>query len=140
MRFWDSSALVPLLVSESDTSRRARALQADSELAVWWGTAVECESALQRRLREGALDASGIRLARFNLSRLAEAWHEVPASTAVRTLSIRLLRTHPLRAADALQLAAALSLAQAGLSGLTFLTADQRLALAAETEGLVVPE
>jgi predicted nucleic acid-binding protein len=140
MKFWDSSALVPLLVTEPDTARRARQLQGDSDLAVWWGTAVECESALQRRFREGALDSTGIRLARANLGRLIEGWHEVPASAAIRTLAIRLLRTHPLRAADALQLSAALSLSQAGLRDLTFLTADQRLALAAETEGLVVPD
>ena len=138
MKFWDSSALVPLLVSEADTERRSTALRADPALAVWWGTAVECESALQRRLREGALDAKGARLARERLATLAEAWHEVPASPAVRTLAVRLLKTHPLSAADSLQLAAALALMQAGLPGLPFLTADLRLADAAEIEGLLV--
>jgi predicted nucleic acid-binding protein len=70
--------------------------------------------------------------------RLAAAWREVPASAVVRTLAVRLLRTHPLRAADALQLAAALSLVQGGVAGLVFLTADLRLAEAAEIEGLGV--
>jgi predicted nucleic acid-binding protein len=138
VKFWDSSALIPLLVSEADTERRSVALRSDPDLAVWWGTAVECESALQRRVRGGAIDAKGARLARQRLANLAEAWHEVPASPAVRTLAVRLLRTHPLRAADALQLAAALALMQAGLPGLSFLTADLRLADAAEIEGLLV--
>ncbi|MCX6938160.1 MAG: type II toxin-antitoxin system VapC family toxin [Verrucomicrobia bacterium] len=138
MKFWDSSALVPLLVTERDTARRAVALQADSALAVWWGTAIECESALQLRLREGALDATGARQARERLAALAAAWHEVAPTAAVRTLAIRLLRTHPLRSADARQLAAALTLAQAGLPGLSFLSADTRLADAAEIEGLTV--
>ena len=138
MKFWDTSALVPLLVNEADSAQRAAALQAAPELAVWWGTAVECESALQRRVREGVLDAAGARFARERLAVLAGAWHEVTPSVAVRTLAVRLLRTHPLRAADALQLAAAVTLRQAGLPQLDFLTADVRLAEAAEIEGLVV--
>jgi uncharacterized protein len=138
MRFWDSSALVPLLVSEPDTVRRAAALRSDPVQAVWWGTQIECESALQRRLREGVLDATAIRQARTRLTALAVAWSEVPPTAAVRTLAIRLLRTHALRAADAQQLAAALVLAQAGLPDLDFLTADTRLADAAEIEGLTV--
>lgn len=138
MTFWDSSALVPLLVNESDSARRAETLRADPTITVWWGTAVECESALQRRLREGSLDANGARQARERLATLSAAWHEVPAAPAVRTLAVRLLRTHPLRAADSLQLAAALALAQAGPATLPFLTADTRLADAAEIEGLNV--
>lgn len=62
----------------------------------------------------------------------------MPASTVVRTLAVRLLRTHSLGAADALQLAAALSLSQGGAPGLPFLTADARLANAAEIEGLSI--
>ena len=138
MKFWDSSALVALLVTEPDTVRRIRALQSDPVQAVWWGTALECESALQRRLREGALDATTLRLARTRLATLAAAWHEVHPTAAVRTLAIRLLRTHALRAADAQQLAAALVLAQAGLPALAFLSADARLGDAAEIEGLTV--
>jgi predicted nucleic acid-binding protein len=138
MKFWDSSALVPLLVVEADTPRRAESLQADAVMAVWWGTAIECESALQRRFREGTLTPADSRLARERLATLAAAWHEVVPTPAVRTLAIRLLRTHPLRAADAQQLAAALHLQQNGLPGLGFLTADTRLADAAEIEGLTV--
>ncbi|BET66284.1 hypothetical protein ASA1KI_12020 [Opitutales bacterium ASA1] len=138
MKFWDTSALVPLLVRETDSDRRTEALRADPVIAVWWATLVECESALQRRMREGYLDSVGARAARERLAALAAVWHEVAASAALQTLAIRLLRTHPLRAADSLQLAAALTLAAAGVPGLSFLSADARLADAAEIEGLVV--
>ena len=138
MIFWDSSALVALLVDEADSDSRREQLQADPELAVWWGTPVECESAIQRRFREGSLSVSQARLARERLADLSNSWHEVSPVVAVRTLSRRLLRTHPLRAADALQLAAALVLGEAGLNEFTFACSDARLATAAETEGLHV--
>jgi predicted nucleic acid-binding protein len=138
MIFWDSSALAALLVDEVDSAPRRQQLQADPEVAVWWGTPVECESAIQRRFREGSLSIFQARLARERLADLSASWHEVSPVVAVRTLSRRLLRTHPLRAADALQLAAALALGEAGLNEFTFACSDVRLATAAETEGLHV--
>ncbi len=136
MIFWDSSALVALLVEEEESAARRILLEHDPDLAVWWSTPVECESALQRRLREGTLAPSDAQLARERLADLTDAWHEVNATAAVRKLALRLLRTHPLRAADSLQLAAALVLENAGVPGLRFACADTRLANAAETEGL----
>ena len=49
MNFWDSSAIVPLLVNESDSARRTESLMADTNRVVWWGSSIECESAIQRR-------------------------------------------------------------------------------------------
>ncbi len=136
MIFWDSSALVALLVEEVESVARRGQLEADPELAVWWGTPVECESALQRRLRDGSLKADDAKLARERLAELAAAWHEVNPTAAVRKLAFRLLRTHPLRAADSLQLAAALAMGNAGVLDLRFACADQKLSTAAESEGL----
>ena len=48
--------------------------------------------------------------------------------------------THPLRAADALQLGAALVVAENRTAPLTFVTFDRRLAEAAEREGFEVLE
>jgi len=138
MNFWDSSAIVPLLVNESDSARRTESLMADTTLVVWWGSSIECESAIQRRFRDGSLNTAGARFARDQLSVLSSAWHELLPSAAIRTLAIRLLRTHPLRAADSLQLAAALFFAQESRSSVSLLTADSRLADAAEIEGLCV--
>jgi len=139
MKFWDSSALVALLVDESDSAQRIAQLAEDPVIVVWWGTVVECESALQRRLREGALNRKGVQAAHVRLSLLAGAWHEVVPSAAIQRLATRLLRTHPLRAADSLQLAAALTIAAAGFEALVFLSADRRLNDAAQIENLTVP-
>jgi len=136
MRFWDSSALVALLVQEPDSSLRSSQLAEDPAIAVGWATEVECESAIQRRLREGSLTRAGARQAQDRLADLARAWQEVVPTPAVRRLANRLLRTHPLRAADAVQLSAALALVDAGLEDLKFVSADERLNEAAEIEGL----
>jgi hypothetical protein len=130
--------LAALVAEEADSPRRAAQLREDSVIALWWATVVECESAIQRRVREGALDSAGARLARERLAQLAASSHEIPPSPGLRSLAMRLIRTHPLRAADALQLAAALSLAGALRRQTVFVCADARLAAAAEAEGLPI--
>ena len=54
MRFWDTSAIVPLLVAEEMTSAALGALREDAQMYVWWGTGVECVSAIARLERRGA--------------------------------------------------------------------------------------
>ena len=58
--------------------------------------------------------------------------------TAVRRTALRLLRVHPIRTADALQLAAALAAAHGDPSTLAFLSGDARLSAAADIEGFPV--
>jgi hypothetical protein len=50
VRFWDSSALVPLILREPRTDWAKRLLDEDGELVVWWGSAIECASAIARRI------------------------------------------------------------------------------------------
>lgn len=138
MIFWDSSALIPLLVAEQDTALRESQLRADPDLLVWYGTHAEIESAICRRLRENLLDPAHAAAARARLERLADSWLEVQATPLVKARAIRLLRVHPLRAADAFQLAAALTAFNEITAGNTFLTADQRLASAASLEGFAM--
>ena len=137
MKFWDSAAITPLLVKESESPTRAAQLQADPELLVWYGTPAEVESAICRRERETALDAVAASNARAKLAVLARSWSEVQPSPLVRARAIRLLRVHPLRAADAFQLAAALVAFQEQTAGASFLTSDKRLAEAAQREGFL---
>jgi predicted nucleic acid-binding protein len=138
MRFWDSSAIVPLLVEER-ASRLARVeLDRDPVIIAWWGTPVECVSALTRLEREGALASTGVAEALTRLDSVAAAWQEVQPVERVRSTSIRLLRVHSLRAADALQLAAALAATESDPASLPFVTLDDRQALAAEREGFAV--
>jgi predicted nucleic acid-binding protein len=137
VRFWDTSAVAPLLVREPRTKRARELLEGDAELAVWWATPVECWSVLSRRVREGALTQAAEDEAAARLDLLRGAWYELLPSEAVRTRARRLLRVHPLRAADALQLAAAL-VWTADEEEAEFVAADGRLCDAARLEGLAV--
>lgn len=134
MKFWDSSALVPLLLQQPQTKRVRHLLEEDDELVVWWGSAVECASAIARLHRDGHLSAAAERDARSLLDVLRKSWFEVQPGDAVREQAMRLLRVHSLRAADALQLAAALEWAGAPPEG-GFVTCDDRLLEAAQREG-----
>lgn len=138
MKFWDSSALVPLVIEEPTSGKMEALLLDDPTMLVWYGTVVEIESALNRRSREGGLLTVDERLARDKLAFLEDTWHEVQASEGVRKRALRLLRVHPLRAADALQLAAALVACGEDPQGFSFLTGDDRLREAAEREGFDV--
>jgi uncharacterized protein len=109
-------------------------------MLVWWGSEVECVSALARLERDGALSPQAITLALKQLGRLAAGWHEVDPSDAVREAAARFLRVHPLRAADALQLAAAFLAAERRPASLEIVTLDDRVGTAARKEGFVVIE
>jgi predicted nucleic acid-binding protein len=138
MRFWDSSAIAPLLVEETASRPREAQLHEDAEILVWYGTWAELESAICRRERESSIDPEQAAMARTRLSVLTRAWLEVQPTSWVRERAIRLLRVHPLRAADAMQLAAALVAFKERTAGNRFLTADLRLAKAATLEGFAV--
>ena len=138
MKFWDASAIVPLLVAEEST-RRLQALAAkDSAMLVWWGSAVECISALARLERDGALSSPATTLALQRLQQLSAGWHEIDPSDEIRETAARFLRVHPLRAADALQLAAAFAAAERRPTSLEIVTLDDRLANAARKEGFAL--
>lgn len=138
MRFWDSSALVPLLLEQPRSELVRRWLREDGDLVVWWGSEVECASAIARMRREDRLSSSDERTALAMLDELAASWFEVQPAPPVRDQARRVLRLHPLRAADALQLAAALEWSGPGARG-AFLGFDERLQVAAEREGFRVP-
>ena len=135
MKFWDSSAIVPLLVTETTTRRLQNLAGRDSEMLVWWGSPVECTSALARLARDGALDIKSAPTVFNRLSQLAGSWHEIEPSEIVRESALRFLRVHQLRVADALQLAAAFIAAERRPSSLDVVTLDNHLADAARKEG-----
>ena len=136
--FWDASAIVPLLVTESTTAGLQAIAAKDPAMLVWWATEVECASAVARLERDGALDTGAARQAFERLKQFAGAWHEVDASDTVREAAVRFLRVHALRAADALQLAAAFVAAERRPSSLQVVTLDDRLSAAAHKEGFVL--
>ena len=136
MRYWDASALVPLIVAESDSEQARGWLAEDDHIVTWVWTRTEITSAIERRTREGPLSRRQRRDVLDRLGTLANGWDEVADVLAVRSRADALLARHPLRAADAGQLGAAL-LVQEQLAGtLTFVCRDQRLLSAADVEGL----
>ena len=135
MRFWDSSAVLPLIVEERTSDYATRYYEANPELVVWWGASVECASALARLERDGALETRDLTQALQQLQALQSSWNEFQPLGSVRIAAQRLLRLHPLRAADALQLGAALVAAAHRPQAWEFVCLDIRLATAAEREG-----
>jgi predicted nucleic acid-binding protein len=138
MMFWDASAIVPLLMTEQATRGAQSLVLRDSSMLVWWATEVECASAIARLERDGGIDELGATAAFERLQYLANRWHEVDPSDSVREAAVRFMRVHPLRAADALQLAAAFIAAGLRPASLSLVTLDERLGGAARKEGFTV--
>jgi len=135
--FWDSSVLVPLCVRQDNTDR-IRGWTARYGTAVWWSARVEIKGAIARLQRDGEIDAAGSKDARFALTKLTDSWSEVAPSDEVRDKAEELLVQFPLRAADSLQLGAALVWCRERPKGRVFLCADVKLAEAAEQVGFLV--
>jgi hypothetical protein len=111
---------------------------ADPAIATWWGTPIECVSAFARLERDGALTSAGLSGSITRIRYALTSWTEVGPSDDVREQSIRLLRVHQLRTADAVQLAAAIVAAEFQPSTLDFVTLDRIQATAADKEGFRV--
>jgi len=136
--FWDASVLVPLCVEQWPQTAQAQKLLEGYAVCVWWGTPVEIFSALARLQRSGFLTDSEFVRSQAEMHRMAEDWLVVVPSDRVRMLALELLPRYPLRAGDALQLAAAMAWCEEQPKGKVFLTADKRLAEAAELAGFAL--
>ncbi len=138
MRYWDASAILPLLYREEQSAAMLGLLGDGSEIVTWWGSEVECTSALARIERDMERDSAALDEAFLRLDDLASCWHELQPATRVKDTARRLLRVHPLRAADALQLASALVASDFQRARLSFVCLDLSLATAARKEGFEV--
>lgn len=138
MNFWDTSALGALSVDEPRRQTALRVLEADERIVVWWGTAIEYVAAISRRERDGSLKPDEVTEHLSRLTALSQVWYEVQPSRRLKVVAQRLLRVHPLRAADSLQLAAALVAAEDDPSSLGFVCFDARLNQAASREGFAI--
>jgi uncharacterized protein len=139
--FWDSSAVVPLLVSEARTAALMALMTTDKEPTLWWASPVECLSALYRTHRQHPLRPATLAGGVDRLRALVEHLDTIIPSDDVRRRAGRLVATHPLSAADALQLGAALIWCEEQPSGESFVSLDNRLREAARREGFkVLPE
>jgi predicted nucleic acid-binding protein len=137
VKYWDTSGLVPLLLEQDATAEVSELLSEDPEIATWWGTPIECASAAARLRREDRLSFDEEERVLEIVDTLRASWLEIRPSDEVRSRAVRILRVHGLKAADALQLAAA-GIWAGDTRGLEFVTYDERLALAARLEGFRV--
>jgi len=135
VRYWDASAIVPLVLEEEASGRAREWLRADPSMVTWGWTRVELASAVERRFREGGLDRAERRACLDRFAEFAGLWDEVVDLHAVRVRALPLLARHPIRAADAAQLGAALLVAEGDPASLEFVCLDDRRARAAELEG-----
>jgi predicted nucleic acid-binding protein len=130
--------LVPTFVEESSTPEVQSWQAADPLITIWIMTRVEVISAIARKKREQpdlvALWTRAIR----DVNEMASRWTEISDAVATRLHAERIVMDHPLRAADALQLGAALVAADGDPQSLELVTLDHRLAEAARREGFPV--
>ncbi|HXG67556.1 MAG TPA: type II toxin-antitoxin system VapC family toxin [Blastocatellia bacterium] len=133
--FWDTSAVIPLCALQPQSRRARQTARHYPKQVVWWLTSVEAYSSLSRLAREGYLSAKESLLAFKALHTLRRRWHEIQPIDEVRDVAERVLRTHKLRAADALQLASALIWCGNRPRSRVFVCADLGLSQAAEVEG-----
>jgi uncharacterized protein len=138
MKFWDSSAIIPLCVKEPSTDTMLELVKGDADFAVWWGSVIECCSSLARLRRDKIITEAQEDQLRDLLQKMQEHWTEIEPTDEVRSHSRRLLLRHPLRAADSMQLAAALVWADGNPEQHGFVCLDQRLREAARSEGFLL--
>ena len=138
MKFWDTSAVVALCLRESRTTLVRNIIEDDGAIVTWWVTQVECYAAFARLRRDDILTRTHEDQARQAVLRLVADWTEVQPSHQVRETTGRVLLLHPLRTADALQLAAALVWADGRVTRHEFICLDERLRTAAQQEGFRV--
>ena len=138
VRFWDTSGLVPALIEETTTAVVRSTLDSDPRVITWWGTELECSSAIARAERERRIIGREIAIALTKLEALRASWVVVDPSAVLRETALRVIRVHPLRAGDALQLAAATVASEHRPPSMQFVTLDDRLAEAASKEGFPV--
>lgn len=138
MIFWDSSALVPLILKEEMTDKVLRFKKENPRLVLWWASPVEIASAVERAFFEKKISIKIREETHDRLSLLQAEAYQVSPTDLVRQRAIRLIATHHLKAADSLQLASALFVSKENPKGWVFVCLDKKLAIAAQNEGFKV--
>ena len=133
--FWDTSGIVPLCCFQPQSALARQTARIYARAVVWWATPVEAISSFNRLKREGQMTAKDYGQASARLEHLRRRWNEIQPTEEVRRRAERLLGAHKLRAADALQLSAALVWCSNHPRGRVFIGADGHLSDAAESEG-----
>ncbi|HEY6390704.1 MAG TPA: type II toxin-antitoxin system VapC family toxin [Bryobacteraceae bacterium] len=135
--FWDASAIAPLCVPAQNAGHDRQLLHQHAPV-VWWGTAIEVVSALVRLRRQNFFTEPQYYAAYKRFTALRRSWREIQPTNRVRDLCEIQLDRYDLRAADGLQLAAALVWCNQRPKNRPFLCRDIRLRAAARSEGFLL--
>ncbi|MDQ2747292.1 MAG: type II toxin-antitoxin system VapC family toxin [Acidobacteriota bacterium] len=133
--FWDTSAILPLCCSQIFTSQSKKRLRKYPKIVIWWGTSVELKSGLARLKRDEHLTEKEMIKAARLWEKLRKTCRIISPVERVLELANDLPENYGLRALDSFQLAAALVWCQEKPRRRPFVTADKRLAEAAEKVG-----
>jgi predicted nucleic acid-binding protein len=143
--YFDTSALAKRYVVEIGSSWVQTVVTQQSGQTIYTSvlTQPELVSALQRRVREGNLEADEARdLAQQVVEHMTQSYALIAITAPVIARACEALQTHPLRAYDALHLACALAVREVlenqQLSVPIFVAADDPLLAAATAEGFGV--
>lgn len=135
--FWDTSAILPLCCSQIFTTQSKKRLRKYPKIVVWWGTSVEINSGLARLKRNRDLTEKETIKALRLWEKLRKTCRIVSPVERVIELANALPENYNLRALHSFQLAAALLWCQEKPRRRPFVTADERLAKAAEKAGFI---
>jgi len=136
--FFDASAAAKRYFREVGSERVQELWNRPENFASLEILRCELASILNRKLRERALTRDAYRALREQMQEDLPGLGAVPADSSLIEKASGLLELHPLKALDALYLAAALSLEQVLRSPVLFVSADRQLLRAARAEGLQV--
>ena len=133
--YFDTSALVPLVISEPTSSAAARIWDAAGRVVATPLVYVEAHAALAQAQRLGRLTRTQLRRGLKALESLDQQLDRIELTHALIRFAGGIAERHALRAYDAVHLAGALS-----VNGpeVVFATGDQRLATAARAAGLAI--
>lgn len=99
--FWDSSALVALILEEDTAEELRQILLGDRNINIWWATKVELASAVYRTYRMGEVPEQALPGLFKQIEQLTVQANEIEPTPEIRNVAYRILRIHNLRAADA---------------------------------------
>lgn len=138
MSFWDSSAIVPLCTNEPRSILAGRLWKLFPKKFVWWETSVEICSALARLERENKISAIKRLKAEQRLTILETVWLEIEPEPQIKELARTFPANYGLKAADSLQLAAALIWCNENPKNKDFVSGDAKLLNVAGDVGFTI--
>lgn len=135
--YFDTSALVPLVISEPTSSAAERIWDAARRVVATPLVYVEAHAALAQAQRLGRITRAQLRHGLTALASLDQQLDRIELTHAFMRFAGSIAERHALRAYDAVHLAGALTLTDPDV---VFATGDQRLVAAAQQAGLATAD